>query len=199
MDIESATRTYLLYVIMPLWLIVGVADWLCHRATRIEATSGWKESAIHLLMLGEVGGPILLALFFEINALILALSVAAFVAHEATSHWDLRYAVPRRRVGAIEQHVHNYLGTLPFMAMSFIFVMHWPQGVALLGFGPEMARFALEPKQQPLPTAYVVGLLAAIVLLVLIPYVEEWWRGWRRRRMAPALAEMPTAAPGGRS
>src|SRR5262245_5857032 len=127
MDVEVLTRAYLLYVIMPLWLGAGVADWLCHRASRIESTSGWRESVIHLLMLVEVGVPVLLALFLEINALVIVVTILCFAAHEITSHWDLRYALPRRHVSATEQHVHNYLGALPFMAMSFLFVLHWPQ------------------------------------------------------------------------
>ncbi|HKU95657.1 MAG TPA: diguanylate cyclase [Vineibacter sp.] len=194
MDIAAATQTYLLYVVMPLWLAAGMADWLCHRASHIETTSGWKESAIHLLMLVEVGTPILLALLFEINALILALSIVAFVAHEATAHWDLRYALPRRRVGPAEQHVHNYLGALPFMALSFIFVMHYPQLFALLGIGTEPARFGLELKHEPLPAAYVGGLLAAVVLFELAPYVEEWWRGWTQKPRGPVVRRPATAS-----
>ena len=31
-----------------LWFAVGLADYLCHRATHISATSGAKESLIHL-------------------------------------------------------------------------------------------------------------------------------------------------------
>ena len=55
MDTAAITQVYLMYVILPLWLLVGIADWLCHRASHIETTSGAKESLIHLLMLGEVG------------------------------------------------------------------------------------------------------------------------------------------------
>ena len=185
------TRAYLLYVIMPLWLVAGVADWVCHRTSRIESTSGWKESAIHLLMFVEVGVPVLLALFLEINALVMVVIILCFVAHEITSHWDLRFALPRRRVSAAEQHVHNYLGALPFMAMSFVFVLHWPQLLALFGVGPEPARLLVEPKHEPLPLAYVGGLLGAIVVLELLPYVEEWWRSWRHRHDVAATLEAP--------
>ena len=33
-------KAMLMYFILPVWLIAGVADWLCHRASSIETTSG---------------------------------------------------------------------------------------------------------------------------------------------------------------
>lgn len=183
MDTGVVTQAYLLYVILPLWLVVGVADWLCHRATRIETTSGYKESLIHLLMLVEVGIPVLIGLFLEINALTILIMAAFFLAHEVTAHWDLSYASPRRKVTPIEQHVHNYLGALPFMALSFILVLHWPQVLGLFGMGPEPPRFALAFKQPPLPLGYVVTLLAAILLFEILPFLEELWRGLRARAL----------------
>jgi hypothetical protein len=39
----------LMYFVLPVWLVAGFADWLCHRATHIESTTGAKESLIHLL------------------------------------------------------------------------------------------------------------------------------------------------------
>ncbi|HSC14407.1 MAG TPA: diguanylate cyclase, partial [Gammaproteobacteria bacterium] len=34
----------ILYGLLPLWGITGFIDWCCHRATRIEHTSGLRES-----------------------------------------------------------------------------------------------------------------------------------------------------------
>lgn len=34
----------LLWFVLPVWLIAGFADWLCHRATHIETTAGIKET-----------------------------------------------------------------------------------------------------------------------------------------------------------
>jgi len=45
----------LLYFLVPLWLVAGVADWFCHCASHIESTTGVKESLLHLLMFAEVG------------------------------------------------------------------------------------------------------------------------------------------------
>src|SRR5947208_16853774 len=51
--ISDPVQFALLYFIMPLWFLAGVADWLCHRASDIEHTPGAKESIIHLLMFAE--------------------------------------------------------------------------------------------------------------------------------------------------
>lgn len=187
MDIAAVTTNYLLYVILPLWLLVGIADWHCHRVTRIESTSGAKESLIHIAMMAEAGIGVLLCLFLTINALVIALMVACWLAHEITAHWDLRYAVTRREVRPSEQHVHNYLGAIPFMALSFVIVLHWPQFLALFGFGLEAPGLSLSLKQPPLPIGYVAGMLAAIALLEVLPYGEEFLRSLiaSRGRLVP--------------
>lgn len=109
-SIERETaRRLLLYAVPPAWIAAGLADWLCHRATRIEDTAGAKESLIHLLMQAEFGVPVLLTLFCEITPPVIASELAAFVAHEATVYWDLKYTTPRREISPIEQQVHGYL------------------------------------------------------------------------------------------
>jgi hypothetical protein len=175
----DATQAILLYFVMPLWFAAGIADWLCHRASDIEHTSGAKESVIHLLMFAEVAGPILAALFLEINALVIAGMIVAFVLHEATALWDVSYAVARRHVSPIEQHVHSFLEMVPLMALVLVVVLHWPQFLALFGLGDEAARFDVAWKEAPLPVAYVVAILGAALLLELVPYLEELWRGLR--------------------
>jgi len=50
-----------MYFVLPLWLAAGFADYLCHRASHIEATSGPKESALHLLQFAEMAIPTLAA------------------------------------------------------------------------------------------------------------------------------------------
>ena len=37
------------YLILPLWIAAGFADYLCHRAARISENSGAQESALHLV------------------------------------------------------------------------------------------------------------------------------------------------------
>src|SRR3954470_16579939 len=99
---DDPVRILLLYFIMPVWFLAGVADYLCHRATDIEHTAGPKESLLHLLMFAEVAVPLLMCLFLDINALVFAIMIVAFLAHEATALWDVSYAIKRRYVSPIE-------------------------------------------------------------------------------------------------
>jgi hypothetical protein len=167
----------LLYFLVPLWLVAGAADWLCHRASHIESTTGVKESLIHLLMFMEVGIALLAGIFLEINAGIILLMIGVFLIHEATALWDVSYAVTGRRVGPVEQHIHSFLELIPLMAILCVVLLHWQQFLALAGMSPEPADFTLAWKAQKLPTSYVTVLFAAILLFELLPYVEELWRG----------------------
>lgn len=180
---SDPTQSLLLYFIMPVWFLAGAADWLCHRATDIEHTTGPKESLIHLLMFAEIALPLLACLFLEINAAIFLLMILAFLAHEATALWDVSYAVPRRYVSPIEQHVHSFLEMIPLMAGVIVAVQHWGQLLALFGLGPETARFVLTLKSEPMPIVYIVLVLAAALFLELLPYLEELWRGVRSARL----------------
>jgi hypothetical protein len=182
------TRRFLLYYIIPIWLAAGVADWICHRATNIEGTTGAKESLMHLLMLAEVSIPVTAGFFLEVTAPVAGLMIAAFLAHEATALWDVSYAVTARNVTPIEQHIHSFLEMVPLMAISFIAVLHWPQFCALVGIGDEPADLSIRAKDQPLPSGYIPASLAATGLLEVLPYFEELYRTLRANnfRLVPA-------------
>ncbi|HJT98757.1 MAG TPA: hypothetical protein VJ696_10625 [Rhodanobacteraceae bacterium] len=173
--------TLLIYVVVPLWLAAGFADWLCHRRSAIASTSGAPESALHLVMLAETGVPLLGALYLDVNALILGVLVAAFIAHELTAWVDVRYAIARRRVGVFEQFVHSVLEMAPLAVIVLLASAHWPQWLALFGRGDEPARFALVRSSEPPPIEYTVALAVAIFALALAPYLEELARGLRAR------------------
>jgi hypothetical protein len=180
--LDDPTVLILMYFILPVWLLAGCADWLCHRASHIETTSGAKESMLHLLLFAEIGLPLLAAIFLQINAGIIAFMIVAFVIHEATSLWDISYAVKVREVTPVEQQVHSFLEMLPLMAILFVISLHWGQFQALFGFGPETARFELRWKEEPLPATYVLSILGAAFLFEIVPFVEEFLRGLRANR-----------------
>lgn len=186
----DAVVSLMFYFVIPLWLLAGVADWLCHRASDIQDTTGAKESIIHLLMFAEAGTALVAGLFLEIDALIIALILAMFVFHEATGWWDIYYASKRREITHYEQHAHSFLEVTPLMAALLVIVLHWGQFLALFGLGPETARFALEWKSQPLPLVFSLGTLVAAFLLEIAPYSEELWRCLRASggRLIPAQA-----------
>lgn len=196
---EHAARLVLMYGLVPLWLLAGLGDWLCHRATHIERNAGAPESLLHMLMLAEVGLPLLMVLFLEVNALVIGVVLAAVVIHEATGWWDVQYASTRRQIAPVEQHMHSLLEVLPLTAASYVVVLHWGQFLALFGLGSEPARMALALKAEPLPPAYLAGLLVAVVVLAGLPYLEELWRcvRWRRREREAALAQATRAVRGG--
>jgi hypothetical protein len=173
------TRNALMYFVLPVWLAAGFADWMCHRASRIEITSGPKESLIHLLMFVEVAIPITAAMSFEINSLVILVMIVFWAVHEATAVWDVSYAADKREVTPIEQYVHSYLGVLPLMSLVLIVVLNWSQFLALFGLGTEAPRFTVAEKQPPLPWSYVSAILATVLLFEVLPYMEELIRGLR--------------------
>jgi hypothetical protein len=185
-------QNILMYFVLPLWLAAGFADYLCHRASHIESTSGPAESALHLLQFAEMAVPILAALFLEINALIFLIMIASVILHQATALWDLYYASGRRTITPIEQQVHSFLEMLPLMGLVLIAVLHWPQFLALFGLGSEPARFDLTLKSGPPSWIYVTAVLIAALLFELLPYGEELIRGLR----ADDRPEMPRRRPG---
>src|SRR6187401_1469859 len=124
-DPALLVRHYLLYFIIPLWILAGLTDYFLHKRTKIEDNAGTKESILHALQLGEAGIPVILGLFFDINALIIAVMLGAVVVHEATALWDVTYAHTRRYIGPLEQHVHSFMEVLPIMAVSFVTILYW--------------------------------------------------------------------------
>ncbi len=159
-DAETALLRYLLYGLLPAWFIPALLDWNQHRRSRIEITSGTRESLIHLLMMAEVGVPITLVLLCEINPLVLSTILASIAAHEATALWDVTAAERSgRRVTTWEQHVHSFLESLPIMAASALGCLH-----------------RLRWKQNPLPGGYLAAVAAAVAAAIVVPYGEELYR-----------------------
>jgi hypothetical protein len=180
----SVAQSMLMYFVLPLWLAAGFADYLCHRATSIETTSGPKESLLHLLQFAEMAVPTLAAIFLEINALVILVMIVSLILHQLTAMWDVQFAYHRREVTPIEQHVHSVLEMLPLTALLIIVALHWQKFLALLGMGTQAADFTLRLKEPPLPWLYVVAVLTLVLLFEVLPYAEELVRTLRARRKA---------------
>ncbi len=133
-------------------------------------------------------------MFLEITPPVLALMLSSFLLHEATALWDVAYANALRQVTPIEQRVHDYLATVPLMAVPFIGVLHRTQVQRSFRIGRRKPDWSIRLKRKPLPWGYVTGLLAAMIALEVSPCLEELVRGLhaapeRRRRMrAPGAA-----------
>jgi hypothetical protein len=197
-NVEQIANNYMLYFLVPGWIVPGLADYACHRRTRIETTSGLREAVLHFLMITVVGVPILLGLLLEINALVILLMIGAYFVHLAMALYDVSYAVTKRTVTPIEQHVHSFLEVLPFMAVSFVVCLYWGQAQALIGLGPDRADFSLRLKDPPLPGTYLATVIAAVLVFLGLPYAEEILRCYRASLRQPsagdAVAESPDTA-----
>jgi hypothetical protein len=165
-------RLLLMFAVLPLWLAAGVFDWALHRRSSIETTSGTRESALHLLMLAELGIPVLALLWLEINAGVLTLCVAGFVLHELTVYADLRWSVSRRNISPLEQMVHSVQEMLPLVGLALLAVGHWSQVQALAGIGMGSADFAPRPKAVQIPGAYLALAVAGCAGVAAL-YLEE--------------------------
>src|SRR5215212_2972104 len=124
MATDEILRALLMYFVLPVWLVAGFADYLCHRASHIETTSGWKESLLHLLQFAEVGVPLLAALALEINTGLIVLMIVCLVLHQATAMWDVHYASQAREIMPIEQHIHSVLEMLPLTAALMVIALN---------------------------------------------------------------------------
>jgi len=168
----------LMYIVLPLWVTAGFVDYCCHRASDVEHANGVRETTLHWLMLGEIGVPILAAVFLRIDALLIGFMILCLIVHEVTGYLDLRLAMATRKVTAFEQQVHSVLEMMPLTALLLLAALHWPQAEALFGFGQEKADFALALKQPPTWGALIPP-MAGFLVLAIIPYAEEFIRGLR--------------------
>jgi hypothetical protein len=173
MDTGQLLINLLLYLFLPLWGIAGFADWLCHRATNIESTSGLKESLMHSVMGIQVGIPIVLCLTFRVNVLILLLCLVAWCLHELIAHLDVHYASKKRKITIWEMHAHSYLATLPLYMLSIIAVINWPVVVDLVQFN-WAGQMTLSPMEYEHGfTGYLPTYLMFMAVVCVFPYMEE--------------------------
>jgi hypothetical protein len=192
---DQAARRYLMYMIMPVWAVSGFLDWLWHRQTKIETTSGTKESIMHLVMMAEAGVPILTGLFLEMNAGAMALMCAGWLAHELTVAWDVSYTVSKRIIYPREQHTHSYMQTIPFDVIATLACLYPEQFMALVGLGPEKADFKLRFRKPPVPLKDFAAIVAGMGLVSGLPHLEELWRCYRAQRSGAAGRDIPECAP----
>ncbi|MFC5146764.1 diguanylate cyclase [Streptomyces aureoversilis] len=184
--VEDTNRRFLLYGVLPMWVVPAVADWWMHKRTRIEHTSGVKESAVHALMMTEAGVPVAMGLLARINPLVLSVMGGAALAHGATALYDVSLATKKREVHPVEQHIHSFLEVLPLSAMAFTACLHADEVRAALRGGRGKHDWALLPKDRPLSAKYLAGLGVAIGAGVILPYAEEMSRCLRARRPVAA-------------
>jgi hypothetical protein len=170
------------FVIIPVWILAGFADYFCHRAADIEHTAGTRESVLHFVQFGLVGIPLTATLFLEVNAGMLVAIAVFIVLHHAVAYIDVRYANATREVRPLEQMIHSFLEFLPIAAFMLLAALEFDQLQALVGSGPDHADFALRLRSPMLPLWYITSVLVAAFLIDLAPYAEELARCLRAAR-----------------
>jgi hypothetical protein len=178
-DVAKTSRRFMNFVLLPIWMLSGFGDYLCHRASKIERTSGTHESLTHMLMISSTGIGIAAALVFEVNETVLAVMTASAVAHEAVVLWDIGYATPLRPPSPTEQHMHSFLEVLPFTALAFMVCLNPDDLAVLLGRGSRPRRFRLEPKRHPAAPLYGAAVISLALFMLFLPYTEELVRCYR--------------------
>ena len=178
---QEPVRLFLMFVVLPLWVAAGFADWVCHRRTAIAVTSGLKENLLHWLMFLELGVGVLAVALLEINAAVLLIVLAAFLLHQLTVYLDLHYSTLLRDVGPFEQMVHSFMEILPLLALALLSLLAWPQALAIVGLGDAPADWSLRLKQNPLPLEYLQAAGVLIAAFNLVPLLQETWScAWAR-------------------
>ncbi|KDR37595.1 hypothetical protein [Caballeronia glathei] len=165
-------QSFLLFFVLPLWIVGGIADAICHRRSDIAHTAGTKESLMHFAQLLEMGFAVLLALFLRINALVILIMFAMWVLHQVTTYWDLKYASRTRGIGPTEQMVHSVLEMTPLFALAVICIAHRDELLPLVASG-RMPAFSLAWKDPPLPASTIAGVICAFAVLGAGPYLLE--------------------------
>jgi hypothetical protein len=117
----------LLWGIYPAWLLAGAGDYLCHRATDIERTSGATESWLHLAQFISLAIAFACAVLLQISAAVFVAMVALVLAHSLLAYVDVRYTDGRRHILPIEQTVHSFMEVLPLVAVALFGLQHWQE------------------------------------------------------------------------
>ena len=186
---ESASiRKLLLCAFLPFWFVPGILDYVHHRKTAIERTSGARESLTHLAMFGVVGVPVSLALLFEVDGFILGVAVIGALLHEALTIYDVAYANGRRETSPSEQHVHSFLEVMPLVG-AFLLAGTHPKASADLRSNPvSLLQPQFSSKDKPVPKEYLIAFFSAVCALIVVPYGEEFVRCFRT---TPTIDELP--------
>ncbi len=135
------------------WPTISANSRLAHRAHERCC----RDPLLHLLQFGEVGVPLLAALFLEINAAVLSRPCWSGLVSAPQCDGNVGRALRQRharRVTPIEQHVHGVLQMVPAVAAAVVAILHsasvsWPCCSA------GDADFAVQLKHLPLPGWYL--------------------------------------------
>lgn len=180
-SLEALLRGFLLYIILPAWVFCGFFDYLCHKHTKIETTTGLRETILHALMGIQIGLPIYLGLFLEVDVLLLLIMLGVLIFHEYVAHHDVKTTYHKREITVWEIHAHSFLEVIPFVIFGLLSLLKWPAFINLITFQWQ-GHLSLRPKTDPIDSNFIVGYMLFMLVVGIAPYVEEFHRCWRFRK-----------------
>jgi hypothetical protein len=170
---RSWLSALLLWGIYPVWLLAGAGDYLCHRRTDIERTSGATESWLHLAQFGCLAIAFACAVLLEISAAVFMAMVLLVLTHSVLAYIDTSYTESRRRILPIEQNIHGFMDVLPLVAVALLGVLHWQE---IRDGSITFARVSAIDLERIL-------LLMSFLVLAGLPILEELLRGLRHHQI----------------
>lgn len=154
-----------------LWTIAGALDFACHRATNLPATSGVKESKLHLVQLALCGSGAVMWMAFEPNAGLASLLAVIVLVHAWAGYRDTRAAfLSGRTITPIEQHIHSVLDIAPWVALA---------ATAWIAWRAPVTEWPLTLRQNPLPVSTWAMVLVPALVLCVLPALLEFRNAWR--------------------
>ena len=166
-ELRTLLWQMLMWGALPLWIVAGGVDWLRHRHSRIASTSGTPEAAMHVVGYVLTAAPVLLGLYFEVDALVLVVMTVCVVVHLVVGWIDTGYTQPRRVIGAVEQAAHPFLELLPVFALAVV--------AAIYADAWRAPDWSLRLRAEPLPRGALIGVTLALVPGLLL-MTEEFVR-----------------------
>lgn len=160
-----------------LWLLAGTCDFILHRRSAIDVTSGLRESSLHLVQIGLLGTGTLLWLLFPPTPALWFVLLAIVCIHALAGYWDTRVAFPVRTIIPLEQHVHSILDIAPWVALG---VLGWP----LLSAAPAPLDDSVGLRLGAAAASTWLFALIPALLLTVLPALLEFRRCWRSRHKA---------------
>lgn len=185
-EVNDLILSLILYGLLPLWVLAGFVDYICHWRTKIQETSGAWESLMHLCMGAQVALPMWLALTCKINVLILLLCFIVLITHEVVAHHDVVYARTARHISVWEVHAHSFLETVPFFITALVVCRNWEVFLQLITLD-WAGHMSLELRDEPIGSevgdrTFIARYFLFVVFSGLLPYLEELTRCLRYAR-----------------
>jgi hypothetical protein len=174
MPLRSQLFVLLTAVFYPLWLAAGLFDYVLHRRTCIESTSGVKESLYHVAQFASLAVALVCAALFGGSPVVLTIVILAVALHTWLGHADVVYTGSRRRIAPLEQLVHGFMAVLPVAATGVFAAMHWEE----LVYSP----WTLRLRDPPLSWRAVLVVVGSYFVLAGLPILEEYLRTSGRLR-----------------